>query len=124
MLLLLSGRRHVVWTGVALQGPRRRSARRAAEATCIAVATRVRVAPLSVTELEAYLDSGEWKGKAGAYGIQGRFAAYVRRLEGNYTNVVGLPLEQVRRLLRGSGAALAATPAARRRTPRRLRGHR
>jgi septum formation protein len=97
MLRALSGRRHVVWTAVALLGAGARSPRR------IIAATRVRVAPLSEAEIETYLDSGEWRGKAGAYGIQGRFAAYVRRLEGSYTTVVGLPLEQVRRLLRREG---------------------
>jgi septum formation protein len=96
MLRLLAGAVHSVWTAVALVGPKRKAR--------VAVArTRVRVAPLSEDELLAYLDSGEWRGKAGAYGIQGRFAAYVRHLDGTYTNVVGLPLERVRRLLRAAG---------------------
>ncbi|MEE9219796.1 MAG: nucleoside triphosphate pyrophosphatase [Acidobacteriota bacterium] len=96
MLRLLSGRVHQVWTGVALAGPLPRT-------RVLAECTRVRIAPLTEAELQAYLDSGEWKGKAGAYAIQGRFAAYVRHLEGSYTNVVGLPLEPVRRLLRAAG---------------------
>jgi septum formation protein len=94
MLGLLSGRRHRVWTGVALLEPGRRPRR-------FAACTRVSVAPLSAADRRAYLESGEWRGKAGAYGIQGRFAAWVRRIDGSYTNVVGLPLEPVRRLLRG-----------------------
>lgn len=93
MLGLLSGRRHRVWTAVALLEPGRRPRR-------LAVCTRVSVAPLSAADRRAYLGSGEWKGKAGGYGIQGRFAAWVRRIDGSYTNVVGLPLEPVRRLLR------------------------
>lgn len=100
MLRLLSGRRHQVWTGVALAGPRGRL-------RLLAASTRVSVARLSEADLRAYLDCGEWRGKAGAYGIQGRFAAWVRRLEGSYTNVVGLPLDPVRRLLRDAGAQAA-----------------
>lgn len=101
MLRLLSGSGHAVWTAVALVGPRR-------ETRVIAARTRVQVARLREPELRAYLDSGEWRGKAGGYGIQGRFAAYVRHIDGTYTNVVGLPLEPVRRLLRSAGLAVPA----------------
>ena len=96
MLRLLSGREHRVWTAVALILP-------GAGLRQQAVCTRVRVARMSEAERTAYLNSGEWQGKAGAYGIQGRFAAYVRSLTGSYTNVVGLPLEPLRRMLRRAG---------------------
>jgi len=99
MLRILAGSKHTVWTGVALAGPRIRT-------RTVVACTRVQVARLKRAELAAYLDSGEWRGKAGGYGIQGRFAAYVVRLEGTYTNVVGLPLEPVRRLLRAAGFAV------------------
>jgi septum formation protein len=97
MLRALSGRVHQVWTGVALVVPGRRRVRLAS------ACTRVSVAPLARADIETYLRSGEWRDKAGAYGIQGRFAAYVRRIEGSYTNVVGLPLEPLRRMLRAAG---------------------
>lgn len=97
MLRSLSGRVHQVWTGVALVPPGGRRVR------LTSACTRVRVARLGRSDIEAYLRGGEWKDKAGAYGIQGRFAAYVRGLEGSYTNVVGLPLEPLRRLLRADG---------------------
>ena len=100
MLRLLAGSRHTVWTGVALVGPRCR-------ARTVVACTRVQVARLSRAELIAYLDSGEWRGKAGGYGIQGRFAAYIVHLDGTYTNVVGLPLEPVRRLLRAAGFSVS-----------------
>ncbi len=89
MLRQISGRVHRVWTGMALVGPGRGPALRAD------ACTRVSVAALSRVERLAYLDSGEWRGKAGAYAVQGRFAAYVRGLDGEYTNVVGLPACEV-----------------------------
>jgi septum formation protein len=57
--------------------------------------TRVWMRPVDADELEAYLDCNEWCDKAGGYGIQGRAGAFVSRIEGSYTNVVGLPLAQV-----------------------------
>jgi septum formation protein len=61
--------------------------------------TRVTMRPMSPAEIEAYLDSGEWEGKAGAYGIQGTADRFVDRVEGSFTNVVGLPVERVLRML-------------------------
>jgi len=58
---------------------------------------------LSEVELQDYLKSGEWDGKAGGYGIQGRAAAFIPFLSGSYSNVVGLPLFETRQLLRTSG---------------------
>ena len=61
--------------------------------------TRVTMRPMSSEEIEAYLDSGEWEGKAGAYGIQGTADRFVEKVEGSFSNVVGLPVERVLRML-------------------------
>lgn len=95
-LALLSGRRHRVMGGVCLIGPD--GARRQALA-----ATILRFKRLSDSEIEAYIDSGEWQGKAGGYAIQGRAAALVTFLAGSYSNVVGLPLHETVNLLKGAG---------------------
>lgn len=61
--------------------------------------TRVTMRPMSDEEIEAYLDSGEWEDKAGAYGIQGTADQFVEKVEGSFSNVVGLPVERVLRML-------------------------
>ena len=94
-LLLLSGRRHRVTTAVCLHGGDRTASR--------VVETRVKVKRLSDDELSAYLRSGEWRGKAGGYAIQGLFGAFVPEIVGSYTNVVGLPLAETAALLTGMG---------------------
>ncbi|MEM9170495.1 MAG: Maf family nucleotide pyrophosphatase [Pseudomonadota bacterium] len=96
-LALLSGRAHRVTTGVALAGP-------ADEIRVRIVETRVKVRRLHRDHVDAYAASGEWRGKAGGYAIQGRFAAHVVSMVGSYTNVVGLPLYEVANLLDGAGA--------------------
>ena len=63
------------------------------------VETRVKVKQLSAHEISAYLDSGEWQGKAGGYGIQGAFSAFIIQLIGSYSAVVGLPLYETANLL-------------------------
>jgi septum formation protein len=95
-LSLLSGRRHRVYTGVALAAPDRRIASRA-------VLTMVHFKRLSERQMMTYLDSDEWRGKAGGYAIQGRAEAFVTALNGSYSNVVGLPLAATLDLLRGLG---------------------
>ena len=95
-LRLLSGRAHRVFTGLALATPGGALRRRLVE-------TRVRFKRLSRDEIEAYLGSGEWRGKAGGYAIQGLAGAFVVRLVGSYTNVVGLPLAETNALLAGEG---------------------
>ncbi len=95
-LALLSGRRHRVLTAVVLRAPDGRSGRRVAES----IVTFMR---LDAVRTDAYLASGEWRGKAGGYAIQGRAAAFVRFLSGSYSNVVGLPLFETAQLLRGLG---------------------
>ena len=67
------------------------------------VETRLRFKRLSRNEIEAYLASGEWRGKAGGYAIQGLAGAFVQRLVGSYSNVVGLPLAETAALLAGEG---------------------
>ena len=68
-----------------------------------AVETVVKVKPLSDMEINAYLASGEWQGKAGAYGIQGRFGAFIPWLQGSFTGVVGLPVAETAHLLEAAG---------------------
>ena len=92
MLRRLSGRSHDVLTGVALlRGPERRSA---------VEQTRVSLVELADDVIEWYLTTGEPMDKAGAYGVQGIASQFVERIEGSYTNVVGLPVSVVSRLLR------------------------
>jgi len=95
-LALLSGRRHRVITAVVLRGPDGRHGERLVESV-------VGFARLTERQIEAYLASDEWRGKAGGYAIQGRAAMYVRFLSGSYSNVVGLPLFETAQLLRGQG---------------------
>ena len=93
-LALLSGRAHRVYTGLCLVTAAGAKRTRLVE-------SRVRFKRLSRAELTAYLDSGEWRGKAGGYAIQGLAGAFVIRLIGSYTNVVGLPLAETASLLAG-----------------------
>ena len=65
--------------------------------------TRVRFKRLAREEVDSYLASGEWRGKAGGYAIQGIAGAFVQKIVGSYTNVVGLPLIEVVQLLTGEG---------------------
>jgi septum formation protein len=95
-LRLLSGRAHRVYTGVTLITPKGGERRRLVE-------TRVRFKRLSGDEIEAYLASGEWRGKAGGYAIQGLAGGFVVNLVGSYPNVVGLPLYETLSLLNGEG---------------------
>lgn len=102
-LLALSGRRHRVITAVAV--------RRGARLWQRAVETIVKVKPLSDHELNAYLASGEWQGKAGAYAIQGRFGAFIPWLQGSFTGVVGLPLAETAHLLEAAGIDIQGVDA-------------
>ena len=93
---LLSGRGHRVFTGVAVIAPSGRKAVRLAEA-------RIRFKRLTDREIDAYLESGEWRGKAGAYAIQGLAGGFVIEVQGSYSAVIGLPLYETRMLLEGLG---------------------
>ena len=95
-LRLLSGRRHRVYTGVAVSAPDRRRAARV-------VMTMVRFKRLGEPEIAAYLACGEWRDKAGGYAIQGRAEAFIPAINGSWSNVVGLPLATTLDLLQGLG---------------------
>ncbi len=95
-LWMLSGRAHWVYSTVCLVGPGGRKATRCVE-------TKVRFKRLSREDIESYLKSEEWRGKAGGYAIQGRAEAFVRSLSGSYSGVVGLPLYETVHLLQGAG---------------------
>jgi septum formation protein len=95
-LRLLSGRTHRVYTAICLVTPRDAVRERLVE-------TRLRFKRLSRAELESYLASGEWRGKAGGYAIQGLAGTFVVKLVGSYTAVVGLPLYETVLLLDGEG---------------------
>lgn len=95
-LRLLSGRNHRVYTAVCLVTPKESFRQRLVE-------TRVRFKRLSAADIEAYLASGEWRGKAGGYAVQGLAGSFVVKLVGSYTNVVGLPLYDTISLLEGEG---------------------
>lgn len=93
---LLSGRNHRVYTGITLVTPSGAMRHKLVE-------SRVRFKRLSRDEMEAYLASGEWRGKAGGYAIQGIAGSFVVKLIGSYTNVVGLPLYETMAMLVGEG---------------------
>ncbi len=95
-LRILSGRTHRVYTGICLITPGGKLRQRLVE-------TRVRFKRLTRDDMDRYLASGEWRGKAGGYAIQGRAGGFVLRLVGSYTNVVGLPLYETLALLEGEG---------------------
>jgi septum formation protein len=104
-LHVLSGRRHRVTTAICLRLGEQLWHRR--------VETRVRFKRLSDTEVSAYIRSGEWRGKAGGYAIQGIAGAFIPEIIGSYTNVVGLPLCETAALLQGAGFPVSfekATP--------------
>lgn len=92
MLRALAGRAHEVVSGLCLLGRGFEVVERDS--------TRVTFRPLSAVEIAAYVETGEWRGRAGAYAIQGRGAALVAHVEGDYLNVVGLPAALLVRLLR------------------------
>ncbi|HEY6721059.1 MAG TPA: Maf family protein [Burkholderiales bacterium] len=91
MLRLLSGREHLVLTAVALKLDDR--------VELVASESRVSFCELAEPEIEAYVESGEPTDKAGAYGIQGRAAAFVTELHGSYTGIMGLPLYETTQLI-------------------------
>lgn len=95
MLKLLSGKWHEVVTGVALLRVGHK-----AEALVDHERTRVRFAEISTDEIDWYLGTGEPKGKAGAYAVQGRAALFIEEIEGDYFNIVGLPIRLVYELAR------------------------
>ena len=95
-LRLLSGRNHRVYTAICLVTPKEAFRQRLVE-------TRVRFKRLSEEDIEAYLASGEWRGKAGGYAAQGIAGTFMVKIVGSYSNVVGLPLYETMTLLGGEG---------------------
>ena len=98
-LALLSGRRHRVMTAVVLRAPDGHQTERLCESI-------VTFARLTQRDIDAYIASDEWGGKAGGYAIQGLGASFIRFLSGSHSNVVGLPLFETAQLLRGAGWTL------------------
>jgi septum formation protein len=105
MLTLLSGRTHDVLTGVVVVCGGR--------TVSTAEISRVRVSALSAEEIRWYVDSGEPDDKAGAYAVQGLASRFIDAIDGSYSNVVGLPVARVYRLLTQVGCTNGVTPAAR-----------
>ena len=95
-LLLLSGRAHRVFTSIALVSPDGRERSKVVD-------TKVRFKRLSREDIDAYLLSDEWRGKAGGYAIQGKAAAFVRYLTGSHSCVVGLPVFESLQMLHAAG---------------------
>jgi septum formation protein len=98
MLARLAGRRHTVMTATCLAGPAGERVRRL-------IVTEVAFRALPADEIASYVESGEWQGKAGGYGIQGRAAAFVAAVVGSYTSVAGLPLSETLEDLAALGLA-------------------
>ncbi|QDY68244.1 Maf family protein [Qingshengfaniella alkalisoli] len=94
-LFALSGRRHRVFTAIAVRHGDRRWLR--------VSESRVRMKQLSDAEVNAYLDTDDWKGKAGAYGIQGPASAFIPWISGSHSGIVGLPLHETTTLLQSAG---------------------
>lgn len=97
-LRALSGRRHAVATAVAVK--------RGDQLWEKVVKTTVKMKSLSDDELNVYLDSNDWQGKAGAYGIQGAAGAFIPWIQGSFTGVVGLPVAETANLLRNAGVVI------------------
>lgn len=98
MLTLLSGREHHVITGVCLSGPSATPHTLFIRVESVAL-SKVRFRDLSLEDIQAYLDSGEWEGKAGAYAIQSAGRGLVANLEGDLDNVIGLPTTLIHDLI-------------------------
>jgi septum formation protein len=96
MLELLSGRRHKVFGGLSLITPEGRTLTRAVTST-------VSFCRLNNTQIERYVESGEWEGKAGGYAIQGMAATFVRFISGSHSNIIGLSLYDAVRMLENAG---------------------
>lgn len=97
----MSGNPHLVYSGITLVWPGSGPGDRE-EQTAHAV-TEVRFSHLTEREIDAYVATGEWRGRAGAYAIQGRASAFVEQIRGDYTNVVGLPVPLLVEMLRLRG---------------------
>lgn len=106
MLMEISGKRHYILTALSLL--------RSLDGALFNTSTRSSVEFYEIPErmLKAYIDSGEWKGKAGAYAIQGKAAVFIKSIEGSYSNIVGLPLAAVAKVLESAGFDMSPCIAA------------
>ena len=95
-LKLISGRRHTIYTGIAII-----DLKNCLYTTC--VRTIVKFKRLAGNEILAYMNNGDWKGKAGGYDIQGFASGFIKAINGSYTNVIGLPLYETRNILFSKG---------------------
>ncbi|MEM6727551.1 MAG: Maf family protein [Pseudomonadota bacterium] len=100
-LSLLSGRRHQVITAVCVKTPGRIWLK-----DCV---SQVRMKRLTASEIDAYLATGDWRGKAGAYGVQGPAGAFIPWISGSYPAIMGLPLVETAHLLRAAGIRVMGT---------------
>lgn len=91
-----SGRRHKVLTGLCILSPDGKKSVRL-------VSSAVKCRMVQPTEIQAYLDSGEWEGKSGCYGLQGRASAFIASITGSYTSIIGLPIAETIAILNGMG---------------------
>lgn len=91
-----SGRRHRVITGLCILSPDGKKSVRL-------ISSAVKCRMVSDAEIEAYLDSAEWEGKSGCYGLQGRASAFIESINGSYTSIIGLPIAETIAILNGMG---------------------
>jgi septum formation protein len=99
-LQLMSGRGHRVHSGICLIDG---ASQNGGKKWLRVVSSRVRMRRLGAEDIEAYLATGEWQGKAGGYAIQGQAAAFISQIIGSYSNIVGLPLFETANLLQAAG---------------------
>lgn len=97
MLALILGKTHLVISGLCILDIASNKKYRTA------VTTKITFRKITERELENYLDSNEWKGKAGSYAIQGRAKKFVKKIKGDITNVIGLPIEKLKKILKKIG---------------------
>lgn len=96
MISRFSGRRHRVITGLCILSPDGKKSVRL-------VSSAVKCRMVADAEIETYLDSGEWEGKSGCYGLQGRASAFIETINGSYTSIIGLPVAETIAILNGMG---------------------
>lgn len=94
MIKMLAGTTHEVISGLCVIDVKK------GKKICSAETTKITFRKVSEAELEKYLDSNHWKGKAGSYAIQGRAKGFVSRIDGDITNVIGIPIERLKKMLR------------------------
>ena len=104
MLAMFRGRDHEVITGMALFNCREK------KIDCRSVVSTVNFSPLRDSEIEWYLDTGEWQGVAGAYRIQGLAACFITSIRGSFSSIVGLPLRELYVMLKDNGYLYGDTP--------------